>query len=132
MVEGRLQTANQFDKHGGNDTGKPPRNIQKMSKPYVYNVVTFKGTIFCEICKKQFQLVANLKRHVEATHNGVSYNCNQCDYSNKRQDSLKTHVDFVHEGIRYPCDQCDYQGVRNSKLAAHIKKMHTPPFLENQ
>ena len=34
--------------------------------------------------------------------------CNQCKFAAIHINDLKRHMEAKHEGIRYPCDQCEY------------------------
>ena len=66
----------------------------------------------------------HLKNHVESTHEGIHYSCNQCEYKATTTGSLKKHVESTHEGVRYPCDQCDFIGNEAINLIDHTMAVH--------
>ena len=51
--------------------------------------------------------VNNLKRHVEAKHEGIHYLCDQCDDKITRKLKLNTHTEAKHKGILNSCDHRD-------------------------
>ena len=50
------------------------------------------GKYQCQQCDYEASLSRNLRRHVEAKHDGVCYSCTQCGYKASREDGLKIHV----------------------------------------
>ena len=57
-----------------------------------------------------------VKKHVEAKHKGVHYNCSQCNYKTKWKHILKQHVESVHGGVFYNCDHCGYKATQKGRL----------------
>ena len=37
---------------------------------------------------------------------------------------LKKHVEAIHEGVRYPCDQCDYRATQPGNVKRHETLKH--------
>ena len=46
------------------------------------------------------------------------------DYQATTQGSLQRHIQSTHEGIKYPCNQCDSQFTQQSHLKIHILCSH--------
>ena len=42
--------------------------------------------------------------HINTVHEGVRYDCNQCDYRYTQQGKHTTHIKLVHNGLRYNCN----------------------------
>ena len=55
-------------------------------------------------------------------HEGINYQCDQCDYKATKKINLKRHKRVVHEGIKYKCDQCDkfISNLNQHKLSVHV------------
>ena len=49
-------------------------------------------------------------------HEGVKYDCNQCDYKATQQTNLSQHQKEIHEGVKYNCTQCDYKATHQTNL----------------
>ena len=45
-------------------------------------------------------------------HEGIKYECDQCDYQAAQQTNLKTHTMSVHEGSKYQCDLCEFKATQ--------------------
>ena len=45
-------------------------------------------------------------RHIQTKHEGVMYDCDQCDQQFTRKSSLTLHIQSKHEGVKYDCNQC--------------------------
>ena len=67
---------------------------------------------------------SSLARHKHSKHDGVSYDCNQCDCQATQQSSLARHKLSKHDGVRYDCDQCDYQATQHSSQTTHKQSKH--------
>ena len=65
-----------------------------------------------------------LTGHIQTKHEGVRYDCDQCDYQATQQGNLTVHIQTKHEGVRYACDQCDQQFTRKSSLTSHNQSKH--------
>ena len=57
-------------------------------------------------------------------HEGVKYNCDQCDEEFTEQGNLKRHKLTKHEGIRYDCDQCEARFYDQNTLKKHQLTKH--------
>ena len=45
--------------------------------------------------------------HIQSKHEGVRYECDQCECKAVWQSYLTDHIKSKHEGVRYECDQCE-------------------------
>ena len=77
----------------------------------------------CEACEYSTDLVSNLKAHVKQVHEGVKYQCDQCDYKATRHN-LKIHVDNIHLGLRFKCESCEHVSTTRANLKIHNKTKH--------
>ena len=75
-------------------------------------------------CDYMGRLKSDLKRHMGAMHEGITYDCTQCPKTYKEKRKLKEHVRFDHQGIIQKCDQCDYQSGRKINLYRHVQTKH--------
>ena len=62
--------------------------------------------------------------HERTIHMGLTYDCDQCNFTALRKVTLKLHQQVEHEQIRYTCDHCDYKATRANNLQAHIQTVH--------
>jgi len=60
-----------------------------------------------------------LKRHQLKTHEGFTWDCDQCDKKFFQSSRLYTHMRFVHQGLSYDCDMCEKPFRTAANLAAH-------------
>ena len=67
-----------------------------------------------------------------SVHEGVKYQCFQCDSKFTLKGSLKKHKLSVHEGVKYPCNQCDSQYSSKKKMMNHFKSKHAYQFTSVQ
>ena len=51
----------------------------------------------------------------------VQHFCDQCDHKTMRKGNLKRHVEAQHEGLYYSCDQCDYKAKQKGQIKQHVK-----------
>ena len=84
------------------------------------------GKNTCQKLGKQFSQSNSLFRHIASVHDGVKFQCDQCDYKTTDSRYLKQHKASehevkltIHEGVRFPCDQCDYEATTSSSLKQH-------------
>ena len=81
--------------------------------------------ITCSKCPgKTFLTATSLKRHDEAVHLGVTYNCDKCNYKASQKCNLTIHIDNVHEKMRYQCSLCSFTAVRKCNIREHMDKKH--------
>ena len=57
-------------------------------------------------------------------HEGVKYNCDQCDAEFSEQGNLKRHKLTKHDGIRYDCNQCEARFYDQNTLKKHQLTKH--------
>ena len=61
----------------------------------------------------------NLKKHVDAEHEGITYLCDKCDYKVKGMDNIKMHVASQHKRVLYSCGKCDYETTCKLTIIQH-------------
>ena len=66
---------------------------------------------------KSKKSIGNLFQHKRAVHEGVTYQCSECDYQSTSKSSLAHHKRAVHEGVKYQCSECDHQSTSKGHLA---------------
>ena len=76
----------------------------------------------------------NIKLHIESQHEGVYYNCDQCNYTAKQKNQLSNMWNPIMDN----CDQCSsYKAMkkwylklheRKDKLKMHIESKHDGVF----
>ena len=87
-----------------------------------------KNQIKCDICKKIFTTMSNLKNHKRTVHeNERSFNCNLCDKIFKEKGTLKRHQNTHitgEEKLTFKCKILDEGFTRNFNLNQHIRSIH--------
>ena len=73
----------------------------------------------CEICGKEFNYKAVLKRHIFTHSESKPFKCEQCDKSFHCQSEWKRHQ-FIHSKDKRTCKS---RFLRNLDLNSHISKM---------
>ena len=68
-------------------------------------------------------------KHIKAEHEGVRYECDQCDNKAKEKSNLKKHIDGEHKGLvvaskTFPCSQCDFKVMCRKNLIKHTESEH--------
>ena len=64
----------------------------------------------------------SLTRHILSVHEGVKYDCNQCDFRATRRGILTCHIQSVHEGVKYECNQCALMYCTTDVIAGESKQ----------
>lgn len=83
----------------------------------------------CHHCNKRFSTRATLEKHM-ATHEAVTYGCNECTTTFENVNQLKQHVMQLHVKPRYlKCDHCDKRFCYMRELQQH-QKVHFAGFEE--
>ena len=59
-----------------------------------------------------------------SVHDGVQYQCNQCDYKAGWQGDLKMHRMSDHECVKYQCILCDSKFSSQGNLKKHKMSIH--------
>ena len=92
----------------------------------------------CEQCPETFGLHKHLKRHIEAKHTDVKFQCNVCQFSTNRKDSMLRHM-LRHKMSKHTestvnnhnevdkilkCPHCELPASSQSNLNRHIRLKH--------
>uniref|UniRef100_A0A1B6DM21 HTH CENPB-type domain-containing protein n=1 Tax=Clastoptera arizonana TaxID=38151 RepID=A0A1B6DM21_9HEMI len=90
--------------------------------------VYIKKGFMCGICKKNFSISSNLKRHIKI-HNTENYSCDSCDFSTFRLDNLKRHKEkhknspsVKHSLLQ--CPLCDFNCKYRNTILEHLVFKH--------
>jgi len=76
---------------------------------------------YCVECDKSYSDYSGLRNHRQAVHEGVTYDCRQCDYKATLKANLKIHIESKHEGIKkFACSFCDNRYSSKQKLKYHL------------
>lgn len=59
-----------------------------------------------------------------SVHDGIKYDCEQCDFRATEKGSLAWHVANVHERTKYDCKQCDFKTSKKSSFVNHVANIH--------
>ena len=80
----------------------------------------------CNLCDYKASFKENLYRHMRTTHKqGTQFSCNKCKYATFSEETLRTHTNRVHLKLKTSkCEYCDYSASRNPELLFHIKRVH--------
>jgi len=86
-----------------------------------------KETFECDLCTKSYKSAEGLNKHNKSVHEGVRYQCDQCDIKAfSSTNGLKTHISKIHLKIeeQFVCDLCaktfnQVQSLRNHKKSVH-------------
>merc|ERR550532_3501945 len=65
-----------------------------------------------------------MRRHVSASHQGIRFPCELCNYRAPDKGSLMRHTRGVHEGIKFYCDFCVYSASQKGNLKKHVEMKH--------
>ena len=68
-----------------------------------------------------------LRKHVQVTHKGERFKCNQCYKEFKDKKYMNTHMKLVHFGHiqkKIPCAYCDYSSISKSVMKQHVNSVH--------
>ena len=79
--------------------------------------------ILCDQCSYSTKCKSLLQRHIEAQHEGVTFQCEFCDYRSNK-NALYQHIRRCHGKELYLCDQCDYSNKVKTNLIQHKKSNH--------
>ena len=62
---------------------------------------------------------------MKAKHEGITYNCEICDYKANFKDTLSHHLRYTHSGQEYLCDKCPRKYRNPHSLKRHVGLKHT-------
>ena len=71
-------------------------NFYHFVAPILTNILHYK----CDSCGKAFSLAGDLKKHINAIHNGQKdHKCDSCGKIFSYADVLKNHINAIHNGL---------------------------------
>jgi len=83
------------------------------------------GEFHCTKCNYSNILLRKTRRHIIDQHDRENFfGCDTCDYKTNAKSSLKQHK-LSHEGIEYQCEQCDFVTNRIRWLDKHRRNRHS-------
>ena len=88
----------------------------------------------CDLCgyRPKVPSLFAMKIHKEAVHDGVRYNCPQCDHPCTTRSNLRRHIEKKHDNQRHPCDSCSFTSGNETQLKQHMDEVHLGIFLETR
>ena len=75
---------------------------------------------FCNVCECRSSSKPEFIKH-QILH---KLQCKQCDYVASRLDNMKIHVQAIHDQLTYPCKVCPYKSSTPRYLSMHVKSKH--------
>ena len=84
----------------------------------------------CELCGDSFRKLSSLKVHKEKLHDGVLYQCTECDYEGTDFNAVKRHHKYKHEDKEYSCDYCDYKHSVLNRVTFHVAEKHGEKYIK--
>ncbi|XP_037299024.1 zinc finger and SCAN domain-containing protein 12-like isoform X1 [Manduca sexta] len=83
----------------------------------------------CDICRKRFHTISNLKDHMITHNQDRIFKCDVCEKSFARKECFKAHY-RIHTGERpFSCKICKAAFIQRASLRFHMKS-HPEPRLE--
>ena len=77
----------------------------------------------CQICKKSFKQIGNLKRHIKNIHEKNSgYACPYCEKIYDSKEELISHKNSEH--LLHQCGLCEKSFKFSHALTRHIRQIH--------
>eukprot|EP00092_Neocalanus_flemingeri_P001812 GFUD01001932.1.p1 GENE.GFUD01001932.1~~GFUD01001932.1.p1 ORF type:complete len:254 (-),score=53.80 GFUD01001932.1:5-766(-) len=55
---------------------------------------------------------------------GSEFTCEKCEYKSKKSADVRKHMNAQHEGIKFDCDMCGYQTGYSHNLKKHKRNKH--------
>ena len=59
-------------------------------------------------CESNFTRNYHMKRHMQGVHEGIKFQCEECEFKTNYKERLKAHIQGVHEGLNFTCNKCDF------------------------
>jgi len=75
----------------------------------------------CEVCQKVYFTKTGLMQHVDSTHEGKKYGCDECSYQATRPFQLKEHKKALHTNTTYQCSTCNWTSRWKTHMNTHLK-----------
>ena len=80
----------------------------------------------CPECEKTFTQERNVKTHIKAIHlNETTLSCHRCEYTTLWKNSMHQHIKTKHEGVVYKCQICLKALSSQRQLQKHIEALHS-------
>ena len=112
---------------------KTEKQNTKLDDPMLFSDGSGGEKFTCPHCNKYFTAKGNLKKHIRGQHDGITYDCDICEYKGKQSTNLKYHKKVRH-GVVDPsckistgtakCDSCEKTFSDKSNLRRHMKSDH--------
>ena len=67
---------------------------------------------------------ASLAQHKRTGHEGITYQCSECDHQSTSKGYLVEHKRAVYEGVKYQCSECDHKYISKENLTTHKRARH--------
>ena len=81
-------------------TNVKPDTKKRENKQINRKLANSKRRYKCDKCESVFTLRYILKRHKQSTHEGITFNCTQCDFKTGRKDLLHRHFGRIHDKLK--------------------------------
>ena len=62
--------------------------------------------------------------HIQINHEGLRYECHECDVVFTSAAGVRKHVKSVHKQLKYDCDMCDVKLSHPDSVSMHKKRVH--------
>ena len=101
--------------------------IETDSNPKEHKQSKKKETFECDLCTKSYKNAEGLNKHNKSVHEGVRYQCDQCDIKEfSSTNGLKLHINNIHLKIeeQFACDLCAKTFKQAQTLKHHIRSFH--------
>jgi len=86
----------------------------------------------CKICKKKFNILSNLRRHVKRVHetreSEKKIKCCICDYRCRDNYQLKVHHRTHTREKPFKCSHCEFRSSKKEDCTRHMKKCSGPKY----
>ena len=73
------------------------------------------------MCEYKTKHVNGLAKHKEVKHEGIRFNCDQCDSVFSSKYNMEVHKKTLHGECSFVCDPCDYKGSTENHFKRHKK-----------
>ncbi|XP_072047409.1 uncharacterized protein [Amphiura filiformis] len=88
------------------------------------DLTTHEKDHFCQFCAKRFPAIAQVKEHVQFTHNGSRYRCTFCNEGFQCSNDLLRHEQTHRKLKNFHCQYCNKAYAQASTLEKH-EQIHT-------
>ena len=84
----------------------------------------------CDFCKKEFELKADLDKHLDVDHQGENkFSCSECEFKSNHDRHMVRHHSLKHEGKtmrngNYVCADCNTEFKQYRHMLEHKKTKH--------